>query len=184
MLTTILLIIAGLIAVFLIAAARQPDHFTYSRSIVIAAPASAAFPYFNNMRKWQEMSPYVRLDPSAKYTFSGPESGVGAKIAWDGNGQVGAGSMIIEESKPNDTVRLRLAFLRPFACNNTVLFTLQESGGQTTVTWAMSGQSKFITKAMGVLINMDKMCGKQFEEGLANLKRLTESSTKAKPVTA
>jgi|GEM_PF-6909325 len=41
------------------------------------------------------MSPYVSLDPAAKYSFAGPSAGPGASIAWSGNSKVGEGRMTI-----------------------------------------------------------------------------------------
>jgi hypothetical protein len=178
MIATILLIVAGLVVLFLIVAATRPDHCSYQRSVVIDAPASSAFPYVNNLQKWQEMSPYVRFDPNAKYTFGGPVAGVGASMAWVGNRNLGQGRLTIAESRPFEQVRMRLEFERPFKCDNVVLFTLQSSGAQTTVTWAMSGKANFMSKAMSLVMNMDKMVGGQFEEGLANLKRLAEADAK------
>lgn len=178
---TALLIIAGLIALLLIVASTRSDKCHYERSTTLNAPASAAFPYVNDLHKWQEMSPYVRFDPNAKYTFSGPGSGVGASMAWNGNNHIGEGRLTVAESVPYERVRMRLEFFRPFKCDNVVVFTLKQSGAQTTVTWAMSGQVNFIGKLMGLFMNMDKMVGGQFEEGLANLKRLAEGQAKAQP---
>lgn len=181
---TTLLVIAGLIALLLIAASTRSDKCHYERSLVINAPASAAFPYVNDLHKWQEMSPYVRFDLNARYTFSGPASGVGASMAWSGNNHIGEGRLTVAESIPCERVRMRLEFLRPFKCDNVVVFTLKSSGAQTTVTWTMSGQVNFMGKLMSLFMNMDKMVGGQFEEGLANLKRLAEGTVKTQPVTA
>jgi hypothetical protein len=39
----------------------------------------------------------------------------------------------------------------------------------------MHGPAPFISRLMQVFMNIDRMIGKDFETGLANLKRLTES---------
>ena len=71
---------------------------------------------------------------------------------------------------------MKLDFLKPFKAQNTAEFTLQAEGENLTiVTWAMHGPSPYLSKLMGVVINMDTMIGKDFEAGLANLKALTES---------
>ena len=62
--------------------------------------------------------------------------------------------------------------------SNKVTFTLTPKGNQTTVTWAMQGTSPFVAKLMGTVMNMDKMVGGQFEEGLAKLKTLSETAAK------
>lgn len=178
---TVLLILAGVIAIVLIAASTRSDSCHYERSIVLDAPASAAFPYVNDLHLWQEMSPYVRFDPAAKYTFDGPASGVGASMAWNGNNHIGEGRLTVAESVPYERVRMRLEFVRPFKCDNVVIFTFTPTAAQTTVTWAMSGQVNFVGKLMSLFMNMDRMVGGQFEEGLANLKRLAEGRAKAQP---
>lgn len=176
MLTTIFLALAGLIVLVLIIASFKSNDCHFERSITLSAPASAAFPYVSDLHKWQEMSPYVKLDPNAQYTFTTPASGVGAAMTWSGNGNVGAGKLTIMEIQSNELVRMRLEMGKPFKCDNVVRFTLKQSGPQTTVTWAMSGKSNFISKVMSIFMNMDKMVGRQFEEGLGNLKRLVESA--------
>lgn len=44
----------------------------------------------------------------------------------------------------------------------------------TNVTWAMRGPMPYMSKLMSIFFNMDRMIGKDFEDGLANLKRTTE----------
>jgi hypothetical protein len=84
--------------------------------------------------------------------------------------------MAVVESIPDQLVRMRLEFLKPFKATNTVEFTFQPEADHTRVTWSMSGRSGFMCKAFGMFMNMDKMCGSQFEEGLANMKRIAEAS--------
>lgn len=180
MLLNILLLLAVALAVVLLVAAFRSDDCRVVRSTVIAAPAEAAFPYVNNLRKWQEISPYAKLDPSATYTLSGPESGPGATLAWKGNNKLGEGSFAVTESIPSERVRLRLLFVRPFKCDNVVEFTfVPESASHTRVTWSMSGKSNFIAKVMSLVIDMDKMVGRDFEAGLATLKARAEADAKS-----
>jgi hypothetical protein len=115
------------------------------------------------------------VDPDMKRDFSGAESGVGAKYAWDGDSNIGAGRIEITESTPQK-VALSLEFLRPMECRNAADFTMTPEGSGTKLTWAMYGENTFIGKVMQVFLDMDDMCGPQFEEGLANLKRLAETS--------
>lgn len=178
MIIKVLFVIAALIAVLFIVAALQPSDLRIERSIAISAPPAVAFAYVNDLHKWQEMSPYVKLDPMMKQTYTGPIAGPGAAMAWEGNNNVGAGSMTITESRPDELVRMRLDFLKPFAATNTAEFTFKREGDQMIVTWTMSGKKILITKAVGLVMNMDKMIGGQFEEGLANLKSLAEAATK------
>jgi hypothetical protein len=178
MLTYILIGLAVLLVVFLLAAARRPDDLCVERSITIAASAPLAFSRINDLRKWQEMSPYVKNDPAATYTFAGPAAGVGSSLEWAGNAKVGAGRMTITDSRPNELVRFRFEFFKPWYCTNTTDFIFRSAGAGTEVTWAMSMKNNFIAKASGLVLNMDKMMGESFEAGLVNLKNLTEAAAK------
>jgi hypothetical protein len=176
MITKVLIILAIVVAVFLIVAAVQKPEFTVVRSTTISAPPAVPFSYVNDLHKWQEISPYAKMDAAAKYTFEGPPAGVGSSMTWAGNSQVGEGTMTITESRPNELVRMNLAFKKPFESIGLVAFTFKAQGGQTDVTWSMSGKKNLITKAMGLVMNMDNMIGRDFESGLATMKALSESS--------
>ena len=150
----------------------QPADFRISRSAVIAAPPAAVFAQINDFHKWNDWSPWAKLDPNAKNSFDGPASGVGAKFSWSGNNEVGEGAMTITASKPNESVVMKLEFTKPFAAVNTTEFTLKPAGAGTAVTWTMSGKNGFVAKGVGLFINCDKMVGTKFEEGFENLKSI------------
>lgn len=177
----ILLAIAAAVAALLAYAATRPDTFTVSRSIDINAAPEKIFPLLNNFEAWPGWSPYEKLDPAMQRTLGTITQGKGATYAWAGNGKVGAGNMELTASVPPALVALDLNMLKPIKANNKVTFTLTPSGRKTTVTWAMEGQSPFIGKLMGVVMNMDKMVGGQFDEGLANLKAVAESRVSELP---
>lgn len=177
MIINILIALAAILAVFAIVVALRPDDFRIARSTNISAPVEAAFEQVNDLHRWQEMSPYAKLDPAGKYTYTGPQAGIGASLAWVGNSKVGEGRMTIIDSRPNELVRMKLEFLKPFKVTNTAEFTFEPGDDQTRVTWSMFGKSKFMCKAMGLFMNMDKMCGTQFEEGLANMKTIAEAGS-------
>jgi hypothetical protein len=111
-----------------------------------------------------------------KRTYSGPESGRGAIYAWDGNKNVGSGRMeILDASSPSKIV-IKLDFFKPFEGHNTAEFSFvpERNASATTITWVMHGPSSFMSKVIQVFMNLDSMTGRDFEAGLANLKRLTE----------
>ncbi len=178
MLIKILIAVAVIIVVFLIVVASRPSDFRVTRTATIPAAPSAVFPHVNDLKKWQEWSPWAKMDPNAKTTFEGPIAGQGAMFSWAGNDKIGEGKMTIVESRPNELVRFQLDFLKPFAANNTAEFTFEPKGADTVITWTMSGKNNFLFKAVGLFMNCDKMVGGQFEEGLANLKTIV--TTKAK----
>jgi hypothetical protein len=163
-----------LLAGFAVVVWMQPDDYRLTRSAVIAAPATAIFPHVNDLRQWDDWSPWAKLDPSAHVTFSGPQSGVGAAFAWDGNDKIGTGTMTITESKPNERIATRTDFVKPFAGTSNSDFVFSEAGGQTNVIWTMAGTHNFIGKAICLVMSMERMVGPDFERGLAQLKRVSE----------
>jgi len=161
--------------VFVVVVSTRPSEFRITRTAAISAPAAAVFAQVNDLHRWKAWSPWAKMDPNAKEVHEGPAAGAGAKMSWSGNNKVGEGSMTITESRPNDFVRFRLEFLKPFAATNTAEFTFKPQGNQTVVTWSMFGHNNFMGKAMGLIMNCDKMVGGQFEKGLAQLKSVAET---------
>ena len=172
----ILLWSGAAIAVFvggvLVLASTKPDSFRVQRTVTISAPQQAVFALINDYRQWNAWSPWEKKDPNMMRSFSGPASGKGAAYAWDGDGNVGKGSMLITESTPA-RVALNLDFEKPFEGHNKVVFAIESKGLTTDVTWSMEGPSPFITKVIQVFCDMDSMIG-DFENGLAAMKAVAE----------
>lgn len=174
MLKTIAIVVVLLIAGVLVYAATKPDSFTVQRVATIKAPPDKIFPLIDDLHRWGEWSPYEKKDPAMKRSFSGAASGKGAVYAWEGNREVGQGRMEIAGTTPPTLVTIQLDFIKPFEGHNVAEFTLVPQGDATQVTWAMRGPSRYITKLMSVVFDLDKMIGKDFEAGLANLKAAAE----------
>ncbi len=172
----VLALLVAAVAVFAIVAALQPAEFRIERSVTIAAPPAVVFARVNDLHGFQEFSPWAKRDPAARNTFDGPPAGEGASFAWAGNAEVGEGRMTIVESQPDERIRIRLEFLKPFASTASTEFAFRPEGNGTVVTWSMTGQNDFTGKAIGLIMNMDEMIGRDFEAGLASLKSLTESA--------
>ncbi len=175
MLKWIFVILLVLVAGFAVVVAMQPSDFRVVRSTTIDAPPSAVFPQVNNFHNWQAWSPWAKLDPNAKNSFEGPDEGQGAIFHWDGNDQVGAGTMTITESRPNEFVRIKLDFTRPMEDTSTVEFTFKPDGEKTVVSWDMSGEQNFVHKAFCLVMNMQKIIGEEFDKGLASMKAVVET---------
>ncbi|MGQ0457523.1 MAG: SRPBCC family protein [Hyphomicrobium sp.] len=179
MIKSILIAIVAAIAGFAGYVALQPAVGTVSRSAVIAAPATKIFPLVNNLKTWNDWSPWAKLDPNAKSTFEGPDSGVGAIFKWSGNGEIGEGAIAIVESAADERLKLRLDFAKPFASTSDVEFAFQPEGDGTRVTWTMTGERPFLARAICILFNADKMVGDMYEKGLANLGKLATAPSPA-----
>ena len=176
-------IVLSAVLVILVALAvviqTRPDRFHIERSETINAPSSAIFPHINDFHRWTAWSPFEKMDPDLRRSYAGPSSGVGAAYSWAGNSKAGEGSMKITESTPTRKIGIALEFMKPFKASNVATFTLTPDAGATRVTWAMDGQSTFVSKAMGLFMNMDRMIGGEFEKGLASLKGIAEEGAKS-----
>ena len=179
MLMTIALVVIAAIAGLLIYAATRPDSFRLERSTVIKAPPEKVHSLIDDFHNWPSWSPWEKKDLNMKRTYSGAPNGKGTVYDWEGNKNVGQGRMEITDSAPSKIV-IKLDFFKPFEAHNTAEFTLAAQAGNenagTNVTWAMYGPSPYISKLMTIFCSMDKMVGKDFEAGLANMKAAAEKA--------
>ena len=153
-------VVVLVVAVLAVLVVMQPSEFRIQRSATIAAPAPAVFAQVNDFHNWEAWSPWAKLDPSAKNSFEGAPAGRGASFAWAGNNKVGEGRMTIVESRPSELVRIK------------------PEGDRTAVTWSMYGHNNFAARAIGLVVNMDRFLGGEFEKGLASMKSVAEASAK------
>lgn len=169
--------IIGIAVVAVLAiASTKPDKFVVERSITINAPAEKIYPLLNDLHGFAKWSPYEEKDPNMKRTFSGAPTGKGSVYAWDGNDEVGAGTMSITDTVEPKDVTVNLHFIKPMEGDNTVHFKINPEGDASKVTWSMEGDSPFMCKVMQVFMNMDSMCGNDFAKGLAKLKSTVETA--------
>lgn len=171
MIKKILLGLAALIVIVLIAAAMQPASFRVERSATITATPQALFDQVNDHKKFAAWNPWAKMDPTSKTIYSGTESGVGAVASWKGD-MVGEGMATITESKPGELVRQRMDWIKPMEGVSTVDFTFKAEGDKTVVTWAMYGENNFMGKLFSLFTDCEKMCGPEFEKGLADLAKV------------
>ena len=152
------------------------DIYTVTRSTAINAPAADIYARIVDVAKWKSWSPWEGLDPNMTRTYSNAAEGPGASYGWSGNRKVGEGSMTITGVSADERVDIDLAFLKPFKAENKTWFEIAPSGDSTNVTWTMTGEKTLTTKIMGIFSSMDKMVGKDFEKGLAQLKVEAEAA--------
>jgi uncharacterized protein YndB with AHSA1/START domain len=171
----ILIVVVVLIAGILIYAATQPDTFHVERSTSIAAPPEKVMGYITDFHQWGTWSPWEKLDPALQRTYSGPASGKGTVYEWTGNSSVGSGRMEVTSVEPAKAV-IDLQFKAPMESRNVTTFALAPSGANTGVVWSMDGPMPYLSKVMCVFVSMDKLIGKDFEKGLADLKAVAEKT--------
>ena len=170
-LAVVVIALVGVVAV-------QPSGFRIARTTTISAPPPAVFAHVNDFHKWEAWNPWAKLDPAMKQTYGGAAAGTGAIYTWAGNREVGEGRMTLTESRPTELIRIKLEFLKPFRATNTAEFTFKPDGDRTVVAWTMTGEKNFIAKAVGLVMNMDRMVGGQFETGLTRMKSVVEAAPK------
>jgi len=174
MIKTVVFLVVLLVAAVLIFAATRPDSLRVQRAASIKAPPEKIFPLISDFKRWAAWSPYEKKDPGMKRSYGGAAEGKGATYAWDGDSNVGQGRMEITDAQSPGRVAIKLDFTRPFEAHNNVVFTLLAKGDATEVTWDMQGPANYLSKLIGVFVNMDRMIGQDFEVGLANLRSVAE----------
>ncbi|MGC0362938.1 hypothetical protein ABH922_000922 [Rhodococcus sp. 27YEA15] len=153
-----------------------PARFLVERAVSVTAEPASVFTLIDDFRHWIRWSPWEGLDPGMQRTYSGADSGVGASYAWSGNKKAGSGSMTITESIPNERVVLDLEFVKPFKSRNVTTFLLTPREDGLQVTWQMTGPKNLFFRIFGFAFSMDKLIGKDFDSGLAQLKATAEKS--------
>jgi uncharacterized protein YndB with AHSA1/START domain len=145
------------------------------RTITIKAEPAKVYDKIADLHEWESWSPWEGMDPAMTKTYRGPDAGVGSTYSWKGNRKVGEGKMTITDAVPPSRVTLDIQFLRPFKSQSETAFGLDYIDQGTGVTWTMTGDHTFLSRIMSVFVSMDKMVGKDFERGLAQLKSSIES---------
>lgn len=174
-----LLVIALAIAALLVLASRRPPTFRIERSTRIAAPMVQVAELIDDFHEWRKWSPWENIDPTLQRTYSGADAGVGAIYEWDGQGKAGAGRMEITEMRAGaerGLIAIKLDFLKPFKASNTAEFVMTPTDAGTDLSWAMFGPSPLVSRILGLFMDLDKLVGKDFESGLAALKRSAEQA--------
>jgi len=170
--------------IFLIIGFFLPRQVHVERQIEIQRPAATVFTVVNSYRTFPLWSPWADRDPDARYEFSGPVAGVGAKMSWSGDPRlVGTGWQEITESEPYSLVRMHLDFEHQGQAFSYL--QIDGSSGMARVTWGfdtdlLEGQSWFagvLARYFGLFF--DKWIGTDYEAGLARLKALVESMPSA-----
>lgn len=174
MLKKIGIVVVLLVLVVLGLALTKPNEFSMQRETTINAPRDKVFALINDFHNWGQWSPWEKLDPNMKRTYSGPPAGVGSVYEWAGNSDAGAGRMEITKSDVPSRIDIKLDFTAPIEANNMTEFAIDSTAAGTHVVWKMYGPNNFLSKVMTVFMSVDKMVGPDFEAGLAAMKATAE----------
>jgi effector-binding domain-containing protein len=168
---------AAVVGLFVVVGFLLPRTAHVERAIVIDAPPATVFTVLNGFRQFNKWSPWAGIDPAATTTYEGPEFGVGAKMSWAGNAEVGTGGQEIVESSPYSQIKVRLSF-GDFPGTFGATYGLSPEGPGTKVVWAFDADygSSIMGRWFGLL--SESMLGPDYVKGLERLKGLVEKMPK------
>ncbi len=173
---TILYILLAIVIIIAVLAIIAPKSYDVNRSVTIEQPVSRVFDFLKYLKNQEKWSPWEKKDPNMKKDFEGTDGQVGAINKWEGNKEVGTGEQEITRIVENEVIESNLRFFKPWKSESDAYMKVNEAEeGKTTVTWGFRGKNKFPVSIMMLFMNMDKAVGKDFDEGLANLKELLET---------
>lgn len=171
---TILIIIAGLIALVLIASIFMRRDYSIQREVTINESLPKVFDYIRLLRNQDHFNKWVMTDPGMKREFMGTDGTVGFIYAWNGNKRAGAGEQGIKRIIEGNSIETEIRFVRPFpGIARANMATRIVADNQTMVTWSNDSR---MTWPMNLLLPMiEKALAKDMDESLGNLKRILES---------
>lgn len=174
--TTLFYIIGGILVLLLVLSLIAPKTYNVFRTIEINRPKAEVFKHLTYLKKQQEWSPWGKKDPDMEKRLTGTDGEVGAISSWSGNKEVGEGEQEITKIIDGKRIEGELRFLKPWKSTSDCYFDVADLGNEKTkVTWGFSGKNKFPISIMMLFMNMDKAVGKDFEDGLAELKKQLEN---------
>ena len=167
----VLYIVGGLIALITLLALIAPKNFSVSRSIIVKRSLEDTFVFIKSIKNQDLWSPWKKKDPNMTQSYEGTDGEVGFVARWQGNKDVGEGEQEILKIIENEKVISKLRFFKPWKSEADAFLQTESLGdNETGVTWGFSGKNKVPFNIFMLFMNMDKAVGKDFEEGLADLK--------------
>lgn len=171
----ILWILLGILIILILLSLLAPRTYRVERSVIINRPLPEVFAYIKQVKNQDYWSPWKKRDPEMKQTFTGTDGTVGFISKWESDHkQVGHGEQEIINIEENKVMESELRFLKPFKSQSTGFLQTDVEGDKTKVTWGFHGKHKVPFNVLMMFFNMDKAVGKDFEEGLADLKTVLE----------
>lgn len=170
------LVLAILSLIILIAAIGflLPSKVHLERSIEINHNQEAIFETINSLANFNKWSPWYAYDVNAVYTLSGPQTGVGSKLTWKGNENIGEGSNEIIESHINSHIKTRFFFGKSDSPAFSTI-SIKEIAGTTRVIWAFDNDFGYNVFYRYFGFVLEDMIAPDYERGLQNLKVYIET---------
>lgn len=175
-LITILWVIGGILALFLLIALLVKKDFSLQKEIVIAKPKTVVFDYVKLIKNQERYSVWVMKDPNIKIVYTGTDGTVGFTSSWTSDDKnVGIGEQEIKKIRDGESMEVEIRFEKPFKATNYALTTVSATAdGKTKVTTLFYGSSKFPMNIMNLF--MDKLVGKDMQQNMLNLKNQLEKN--------
>jgi hypothetical protein len=171
-----LYVVLAIVGLIILLALIAPKTYNVNRSITVNKPISEVFNYLKFTKNQDEWSPWKKKDPNMKQEYVGTDGEVGFIAKWEGNKDVGTGEQEITRIVNNETVESQLRFFKPWKSQSNAYIKVDMVDANTTlVTWGFSGVNKPPSNIFFLFFNMDKTVGKDFEEGLNDLKAILDS---------
>lgn len=171
--------VVALVVVLTAVAFLLPSRRQVTRSVEVKAPVAAIFPLINNLKTgWPQWNPFVDpADKTYRINYSGPEEGVGASQAWDGE-TTGEGKMKIVRADPTRGVDYQVMLMHD-SYRMDSSFTCEQKGDVTVLTWTCDTEvgTNPIQRYFGLMT--DRFLGPEMEKGLGAIKAKAEAAAVA-----
>lgn len=168
----------GLLVLVVVAAAfMTPTDFRVERETTINKPASDIYAYAKLLKNQNDWGPWHKKEPTMYQEFRGTDGEVGFVSYWKGTKEeVGEGEQEIKALTPDKRIDTELRFKQPLETRSDAYMILEPAGtNQTKVKWGFTGSMPRPLNMIMLVMDMDKEVGKDFAEGLGNLKTIMES---------
>jgi effector-binding domain-containing protein len=167
----------SLVILLLVISLFLPSKVKVERSLVMKAPPEAIFAQINTLKNWEQWSAWHKMDPTMALEYEGPAEGLGAKYKWKSE-DMGTGELLITASVPSKEIITQLD-LQMGKADAKYSIEPTEEGTKVTMTFEGDMGMKPWMKYMGLM--MDRMIGKSYDEGLANIQKIVENAPPPAP---
>jgi hypothetical protein len=170
---TILVIVAGLIALLLIIALFMKKEHYVKREIIINAPRQKVFDYIKLLKNQDTFNTGAMAGADRKREFKGTDGTVGYIYAWSGDKDAGEGEKEITNIIEGEKIEMEIRFVKPMTTSALITMeTASLSDDQTKVSWSNAGTLKYPVNIM--IPMLEKHVAKDMDVSLSTLKNILE----------